>query len=411
MRVLAHEARDERAVAGAALAEDGTRVDRAAVPAREVVEHDDRLPAVEELLDERAADVAGAAGDEDRHVSRDLPGDAVSAAQAVRPLSAAPRAWSWFSRNQRYDDSMPSRSADAVAPAERVQPRRRRAACAACRRASSRRTRARAAGWTIVAHHLGQLADRQVLAGADVDVLRRVVVAHQEQAGVGEVVDVQELAARASRCPRRRPRGCPRPSRRGTCGSSAGSTCERVEVEVVVRAVEVRRHRRDEVAAVLPAVRLAELDAGDLRDRVRLVRRLEQAREQVLLLHRLRALARVDARAAEVEQPLHREQVRGVHHRGVDHHVVVDELRRPRRVREDAADRAGDEEHVLGPVRAEPVVDGRLVAQVELLARRGEHVAEALGLEPAHDGRADQAAVAGHEDARVGGELSMTGPC
>src|SRR3546814_10406982 len=39
-------------------------------------------------------------------------------------------------------------------------------------------------------------------------------------------------------------------------------------VEVVAGAVQVGRHRRDEVAAVLPAVGLATLDAGGLGPRV-----------------------------------------------------------------------------------------------------------------------------------------------
>ncbi len=46
-----------------------------------------------------------------------------------------------------------------------------------------------------------------------------------------------------------------------------------------------------------------------------------------------------------------------MHDRGVDHHVVVEELRRAGGVRHDAADGAGHEEHVFGPVRLEPVVD------------------------------------------------------
>ena len=68
------------------------------------------------------------------------------------------------------------------------------------------------------------------------------------------------------------------------------------------------------------------------------------------------------------------EEVRRMHHRGVDHHVVVDELRRPRRVGQDAADGAGDEKDVLGTVGAEPVVHRRLIAQIELVARRGQDV-------------------------------------
>ena len=74
----------------------------------------------------------------------------------------------------------------------------------------------------------------------------------------------------------------------------------------------------------------------------------------------------------EVQQLLHAEHVRGVHDRRVNHHVVVDELRRTRRVGQNAADGAGDEKDVLGPIGAEPVVDRRLVAQIQLLARGRE---------------------------------------
>ncbi len=56
--------------------------------------------------------------------------------------------------------------------------------------------RERGVGADDVADHLGEVADRDVDAGADVDVLGVAVVLHQEQAGVGEVVDVEELAHR-----------------------------------------------------------------------------------------------------------------------------------------------------------------------------------------------------------------------
>ena len=56
-----------------------------------------------------------------------------------------------------------------------------------------------------------------------------------------------------------------------------------LKIEIVARPVQIRRHRRDEIAAVLPAIRLAQLDAGDFGNRVRLVGRLEPAGEQILL--------------------------------------------------------------------------------------------------------------------------------
>jgi hypothetical protein len=82
----------------------------------------------------------------------------------------------------------------------------------------------------------------------------------------------------------------------------------------------------------------------------------------------------------------------------VDHHVVVNELGGPRRVRHDAADGAGDEINVLRSIGAEPIVDRRLIAEIELLARRGENVLEAKLLETANDRRANEAPVTGDED-------------
>ena len=169
-------------------------------------------------------------------------------------------------------------------------------------------------------------------------------------------------------------------------------------IEVVSGAVEVRRHRSDEVTAILPAVRLAEPDARDFCEGVRLVGRLERTAEEVLLENRLRAVSRVDAGAPEVEQPLGTMQPAGFHDRGVDHQVVVDELRRARAVGQDPPDRAGDQKDVLGLVGLEPVVHRRLVAEIELVTRRAEDPGEPGVGQASHEGRADQTAVAGDID-------------
>ena len=95
---------------------------------------------------------------------------------------------------------------------------------------------------------------------------------------------MQELAQRRA--------GAPHVERRraGQLGfvrlaDQGGQDVARLEVEIVAGAVEVRRHGGDEVAAVLAAEGLAELDAGDLGDRVPLVGRLQRAGEQALLAH------------------------------------------------------------------------------------------------------------------------------
>ena len=96
-----------------------------------------------------------------------------------------------------------------------------------------------------------------------------------------------------------------------------------------------------------------------------------------------------------------------MHHGGVDHHVVVDEIGRPVGVGPDAADRAGNQIHVVGAVGSEPVVDGRLVAEVELVAAGGEDVREAGVLEPADNGGADQAVVPRDVDLGVAGRADL----
>ena len=78
----------------------------------------------------------------------------------------------------------------------------------------------------------------------------------------------------------------------------------RLQIEIVAGAVEIGRHRRDEVAAILPAIGLAQLDAGDLGDRVPLVGGLERAGEQRVLADRLRRKLRIDAGRAEKQQLL-----------------------------------------------------------------------------------------------------------
>ena len=84
----------------------------------------------------------------------------------------------------------------------------------------------------------------------------------------------------------------------------------------------------------------------------------------------------------------------------MNHHVVVDELCRPRRIGKDAADGAGDEKDVVGPVRAEPIVHRRLIAKVELIPRRGQDALEPQLLQPAKNRGTDQASMAGNEDSR-----------
>lgn len=73
-------------------------------------------------------------------------------------------------------------------------------------------------------------------------------------------------------------------------------------MEVVVGAVQIRRHGGDGVEGVLEAERLAHFDAGDLGDGVPLVGRLEGGGEEGRFGDRLRGEFGVDAGGSEEEE-------------------------------------------------------------------------------------------------------------
>ena len=125
-------------------------------------------------------------------------------------------------RVENHGTSTRSRRAAPCGGASRARAAgRRRAACAACRPASTRRTSS------------ARLADRRssrtisassrMLRSSPVPTLMWplvLVVLHQEHAGVGQVVDVQELAPRRAGAPDHHLASRPRASRRGTCASA-----------------------------------------------------------------------------------------------------------------------------------------------------------------------------------------------
>ena len=73
---------------------------------------------------------------------------------------------------------------------------------------------------------------------------------------------------------------------------SGGRSCR-------LEAIQIGRHEADATKAVLLAIGLHQLDAGNLGNRIPLVRRLERPGEQTLFLHRLRRVLGVDTRRPE----------------------------------------------------------------------------------------------------------------
>lgn len=267
-----------------------------------------------------------------------------------------------------------------------------------------------------LADQFGQFPDRDVLTDAHVYQRRlepaahRLVAAqqariaivrqvHQEDAGVGHVVAVQELAPWRAGAP-----DGDRPVaallRLVELAQQRRDDVTVLRVVVVARSVQIGRHHCQILRAVLAVVAPAHFDAGDLGQRVRAVGRLQRARQQAVLAHRLRRHLRVNAARPEEHQPRHAMLPRAVDNIGLDHQVVADELRRVAVVGDDAADLGSGEEHILGLVFGKEGVGRGRVGQIEFGVRPLEDVRIAFRLEIADDGRADQTAVAGYIDAR-----------
>src|SRR5207247_7493241 len=115
--------------------------------------------------------------------------------------------------------------------------------------------------------------------------------------------------------------------------------------------------------------RLALLDARDLGDRIRLVRVLERAGQQVFLAHRLRTVARIDTAAAEEEQVLNVGAVSSVNDVRLHLEILVEKLGAKRVVRVNPAHPGGRHEDVLRFVLTEKRVYGALLQQIQLGSR------------------------------------------
>lgn len=171
----------------------------------------------------------------------------------------------------------------------------------------------------------GEFEDRYVLAAADIDVGVTRIMPHQEDARVSEIVNVQEFTARRARTPdlEALSLGALRLVR---LADQSRQDVAGLQIEIVARPVEVGRHGRDEVTAMLPAIGLGELDPGDLSDGAPLIGRLEAHGEDGILANRLRRKLGIDARRAEEEQLLDPDAIARLDDIRLDHQVVVEKV-------------------------------------------------------------------------------------
>ena len=171
-----------------------------------------------------------------------------------------------------------------------------------------------------------------------------------------------------------------------------------LQVVVVAGAVKIRRHRGVVEHAVLLAVRLGELEAGDFGDGVGLVGGLERAGEEAILGHGLRRVFGVNARAAKEKQPLYASAIGAVDGVGGDGEIIEEKLGRVRVVGVDAADFRGGDDGDVGLLGGVKRVDGGLRREIEFATRAQEERDAVFALKAAHERAADHALVARDEE-------------
>jgi len=166
---------------------------------------------------------------------------------------------------------------------------------------------------------------------------------------------------------------------------------------IVARSIQIGRHHIDEVAAILAAIGLDHLDAGDLGDRIGLVGLFERTGQHGILAQRLRRKLGIDAGRAEKHQFLRAVYMRGVDHIGRDDQIVVEKFATQRVVGDDAADFRRRQEDDLRPGFGKPVEHRGLIAQIDFATPHRQQF-DIFLRQPARQRAADHPAMPGNED-------------
>ncbi len=209
-----------------------------------------------------------------------------------------------------------------------------------------------------------EILDGGVGAGTYVDEAGLVVMLHEEVAGVGEVIYMQEFATGSAGTPED-DFGCILLGSFYKFAEEGRQDVGILEVVVVVGAVEVGRHHTDEVVAVLVSIGVAEFDTGNFGDGIGLVGGFEGTGQEVVFAERLGCHFGVDAGGAEEHEFFHASEMGRVYGVGLDHEVVVEEFGAVGVVGLDASYFGSSQEDVIGRILLEKMVYGLLIAEVE----------------------------------------------
>src|SRR3569623_2110368 len=142
------------------------------------------------------------------------------------------------------------------------------------------------------------------------------------------------------------------------------------QIIVIVWTIQIGGHHADVTSAILPVITLAQFDTRDLGDGVRFIRLLQWSGEKILLLNRLGTITRINATGALKADALHVCQVRSMNDNGRDHQVLIYELRTRDVIGLNAPYLGCGNKYIVGFLMLEIGIDGGLIQQFQLRARR-----------------------------------------
>ena len=191
---------------------------------------------------------------------------------------------------------------------------------------------------------------------------------------VGEVIGVQEFAPRLAAAPHAE-FACATLLGVVHAANQPGNDVRAAFAEIVVRPVKIGGQHAHGIEAVLAAVGLAHLDAGELGDGIGIVGGLERAGQQVFLAHRLRRELRVDAARSQEHQFGDAEAIRRVDDVGLDQQVVANEIRRRSEFAMMPPTRAAARITTVGRASSKIAIDGARLREIEAAVRLADDVA------------------------------------
>ena len=232
----------------------------------------------------------------------------------------------------------------------------------------------------------------------DVDRLLALIALRRQHDRLGRVLDIEELAGRASRAP---DGDLGRPARRRVHAllDQRRDHVRRARVEVVAGAIQVHGHEEDGVEAVLPAVGLRLHEQHLLGQPVGRVGLLGVPAPEVVLAEGHRRELGIGADGADDDELGDAGEPGLLHELHAHHHVVVEEEPRVLAVGADAAHHPRQVDDQLGAGVLQHADDVGLLPEIVVAAPRDEGSRTALTDERVHHERAQEAGASRDHDA------------